>query len=487
MCVEQSLGKVENKPSDVSGTGILFFMQTFATMGFAILYSTLVLYATQKLGFTSQQATTMMGVFSAFNYGLHLFGGYLGGRFLSNRHLFVAGMFLQVLGCCLMATLTISGLYWGLAMFLTGSGLNVTCLNMMLTQRYTATDPRRERAFLWNYAGMNMGFFVGFTIAGYCQNSGQFDTLFLLATLGNVIAIVITLCYWRHLADLSTPLLSATPQQFRRRRYYGWLILLVLIPVVQVMLRQANFSRYFMLVLSMLVLLGLVGLTLTQKNRTDRQHMWAYLLLAFGSLVFFSLYQLAPMGLTLFVDKKVNLSLWGWHLTPQWVQNINTVCIVVGGPLMAYLFRWLRQKGLNIDIPIQFTAALVCMGLGMLVLPVGISLAGAEGLVAFKWIAISYILQSLGELFISPVGYAMIGRLTPQRYQGLLMGCWMMITGVAGLIASRISAAMPAENSAMANAGYSHIFSQLGWAALITALILWVLTPTLRKLIGRQA
>ncbi|CAY74009.1 hypothetical protein EPYR_01629 [Erwinia pyrifoliae DSM 12163] len=76
----------------ITGTGALFFIQTFATMGFAVLYSSLLLYATKRLGFSEGQASTMMGVFGAFNYGLHLFGGYLSGRFLSNRHLFVLGM-----------------------------------------------------------------------------------------------------------------------------------------------------------------------------------------------------------------------------------------------------------------------------------------------------------------------------------------------------------------------------------------------------------
>ncbi|MEP7098410.1 MAG: MFS transporter, partial [Dokdonella sp.] len=131
------------------GTAALFFIQIVCTLGFAVLYSTLVLYATRHLGFPAAEATAIMGVFGAFNYGLHLFGGYLGGRFLSNRNLFVGGMVLQVLGCALIAAGTTASLYWGLALFLTGSGLNVTCINMMLTQRFTPEDSRREGAFLW--------------------------------------------------------------------------------------------------------------------------------------------------------------------------------------------------------------------------------------------------------------------------------------------------------------------------------------------------
>ena len=155
------------------GTAALFFIQIFSTLGFAVLYSTLVLYATKHLQLSVKVATTLMGVFGAFNYGLHLFGGYLGGRFLSNRNLFVGGMAVQVIGCACIATGTLAMFYVGLALFLTGSGLNVTCINMMLTQRFTPEDPRREGAFLWNYAGMNVGFFVGFSAAGYFQATAE--------------------------------------------------------------------------------------------------------------------------------------------------------------------------------------------------------------------------------------------------------------------------------------------------------------------------
>ena len=96
------------------GTAALFFIQIFSTLGFAVFYSTLVLYATKHLHLNTKIATTLMGVFGAFNYGLRLFGGYLGGRFLSNRNLFVGGMALQVMGCARVSTGTLPLFYVGL-------------------------------------------------------------------------------------------------------------------------------------------------------------------------------------------------------------------------------------------------------------------------------------------------------------------------------------------------------------------------------------
>src|SRR5438034_501128 len=172
----------------------------------------------------------VMGVFGAFNYGLHLFGGYLGGRFLSNRNLFVGGMALQVIGCACIATGTLTLFYVGLALFLTGSGLNVTCINMMLTQRFTPEDPRREGAFLWNYAGMNVGFFVGFSAAGHFQATESYSSLFIFATLGNFVAIILAFFNWKTLTDRNPPLLDKTPKQFRLRQLAGNGILLGPVP-----------------------------------------------------------------------------------------------------------------------------------------------------------------------------------------------------------------------------------------------------------------
>src|SRR6476469_5669725 len=252
------------------GTAALFFIQIFATLGFAVLYSTLVLYATKHLHLGVKEATVLMGVFGAFNYGLHLFGGYLGGRFLSYRKLFVGSMALQVIGCACIASGTLPLFYVGLALFLTGSGFNVTCINMMLTQRFTPEDPRREGAFLWNYAGMNVGFFVGFSAAGYFQATQSYSSLFIFATLGNFAAIILALFNWKTLADRNTPLLDATPKQFRLRQLSGIGIMLGVVPIVWLMLQRPSGAETIIKAICGAVALTLIYLTLRHRDRREK-------------------------------------------------------------------------------------------------------------------------------------------------------------------------------------------------------------------------
>ena len=482
-----TLSSLKNKLANIpEGTAALFFIQVFATLGFAVLYSTLVLYATRHLHFPARDAAAIMGVFGAFNYGLHLFGGYLGGRFLSNRNLFVGGMVLQVLGCACISGGTVATLYWGLALFLTGSGLNVTCLNMMLTQRFAPADTRREGAFLWNYAGMNVGFFVGFAVAGHYQLTESYASLFLFATVGNFLAIVLAGFNWKALTDLNTPLLSATPGQFKARFIVGVLILLGLVPILWILLQHRESTETLLKAICALVAAVLVYLTLKHRDPVEKNNMWAYLILALGSLMFWALFQMAPSGLQLFAVNNVNLHVWGVEVAPQWIQNINTVVIVVGGPLMAALFFRLRAQGWTIDLPKQFAVALILMGFGFLALPAGISLADDQGKVAFVWLFASYVLQSIGELLISPVGYAMIGKLAPREYQGIMMGSWMLVTGLASLFAGDFSGMIPepAGSTALStNPAYASLFAQLGWGSTAVGIVLVLLIPFLRKLI----
>lgn len=472
------------------GTVVLFFIQIFATLGFAVLYSTLVLYATNHLQLPAKAATAVMGVFGAFNYGLHLFGGYLGGRFLSNRNLFVGGMAAQVVGCACIAAGSLAMFYVGLAFFLTGSGLNVTCINMMLTQRFTPEDPRREGAFLWNYAGMNVGFFVGFTAAGYFQGTESYASLFIFATLGNLVSIVLAAVSWKTLADRNTPLLVATAKQFRVRFLAGIGILLGLIPLVWLMLQSTDTTEILLKGICAAVALMLIYLTMRHPDRREKRNMTAYLILTLGSLAFWSLYQMAPSGLMLFGVHNVDLRIGQVEIQPQWIQNINAVCIVVGGPLLAALFTRMRARGWRIDIPQQFATALLLMALGFLVLPLGIKLAGADGRSAFAWLFASYVLQAVGELLISPIGYAMIGKLAPRQYQGVMMGSWMLVSGLASLFAGDFSGMVPEPKGTTAvatNPEYASLFGALGLGSLVVGVALVLLIPFLRKLITDKA
>jgi POT family proton-dependent oligopeptide transporter len=229
-------------------------------------------------------------------------------------------------------------------------------------------------------------------------------------------------------------------------------------------------------------------LAIRQPNKQQTQKMMAFVMLMIASLVFWSLYQIAPMGLTLFIKHNVDTHLFGIVLSPQWIQNVNTVVIVLGGPIIGMVYTKLRAKGVDINIPLQFACALFLIGAAFLILPSGIAGADLQGLTHVNWVLACYLLQSLGELLISPVGYAMIGQLAPSNLQGMMMGAWMMMTGVAATASNHFSNMMIGETLSndplVTNGGFSNVFALLGWVALAAGIGLLLLTPMLKRLMS---
>lgn len=472
------------------GVFALFVIQVVSTLSFSVLYSTLVLYMKDKLGMEISIANSIMGVFIAFNYALHLLGGFWGGRLLSNRSLFCVGMLAQVIGCVLLASEQQMYLNYGLAAFLTGSGLNVTCLNCMLTQRFAPTDTRRETAFLWNYAGMNIGFFVGFSLSGAYQLTHDYQTLFLLSSLGNVIALFFCLFYWKQLGDIDTSFSRLRQSSKRKLRVWGMVCILTLPVLLSKMIQYASLANQLILLTGVVMMILIVWLALQQHNKEAKDKILAFAIFMLVSTVFWMLYQIGPMGLTLFIAQNVQRDYGSFIIPPQWFQNINTICIVIGGPVLGLALNKLRARGVQVNIPAQFFMSLSLIGLAFIILPIGIFFADSAGMVDPLWILASFVLQSLGELLISPIGYAMVGALAPSHLQGTMMGLWMLNSGVGATLASYSSNLMitgsDGLNPLSTNAGYSQVFMALGLFALFGSLVVYWMIPKLRLLTHEQ-
>ncbi len=468
------------------GIVALFFIQVVSTLSFSVLYSTLVLYMKGKLGLQANVANSIMGVFIAFNFALHLLGGLWGGRLLSNRSLFCVGMLAQVVGCLLLSVSSVTFLYYGLAAFLTGSGLNVTCLNCMLTQRFAPDDTRRETAFLWTYAGMNIGFFIGFSLSGIFQMTQNYQRLFLLSSLGNLIALLICLYCWQQLADKDTAFSKKDKPAQRKAMFLGLMGIISLPLILTQILQYAEWANKLVLVTGVCMLILIIAIAHQQPEKEAKNKILAFAVLMIVSTIFWMLYQIGPMGLTLFIDHNVQREYGSLIIPPQWFQNINTIAIVFGGPLLSILFAKMRKNGVQINIPAQFALALLFIGVAFALLPISIRCANADGLVNPLWIVLSYILQSVGELLISPIGYAMIGSLAPSSLQGVMMGMWMLNTGVGATLSSYSSNLMISNQEStspiLTNGGYSHVFLMLGLFAIFSAFVLLVLVPKLREL-----
>ena len=245
---------IRNLPKMPQGVAALYYIKIFSTFSFAILYSSLSLYITKQLGLSNTVSNTVVGLFLAFNFVLHLLGGLIGGNYLSNRFLFFITTIMKGIGMVFLASLQASMLYIGLSLFLVGCGLNTTCYNNMLTQRFHPNDNRRDKAFFLSYSVMNMGFFAGFILSGFYDYSNQYQQLFYGGAVANVITLLLMVFSWKDLADNDTPLALMSISAQRLRKLIGISGVLALTPLLIVCLGLANFSNSLVVVLSIIML-----------------------------------------------------------------------------------------------------------------------------------------------------------------------------------------------------------------------------------------
>lgn len=358
------------------GSTLLFFLQVFSMFSYAVLYSSLVLFMKQGLSFNTHMANMVMGNFIAFNYGLRLMGGYLGGRLLSYRNLFAVGIILQIVACLFLSLEAIRVFYWGLALFLVGAGISVTCINMMLTQLFKPEDKGREAAFLWNYSGMNLGFLLGFLMAGYFQLSLNFHSLFIFSSFSGVITIILAASYWHKIKDRNTFLAKRLANQLVNQQkkvhiknfIIGMTTIILLIPALHYLLNRSGFSNKFVIVSGFAMLLFIFTLALQQPKKLFKFRIMAFIILSLVSVIFWAMYQIAPMGLTVFALYNVDRNVYGFLITPQWIQIINTVVIIIGGPLLIVILKKIRAR-IRFSIPLQFSASMLMIGIGFILPP----------------------------------------------------------------------------------------------------------------------
>lgn len=468
-------------------TGVipLYFIQACSTCSFAILYASLGLYITNQLGLSTSLSNGVVGLFLAFNYILQLLGGLIGGRYLSNRALFCITIFIQSVGLYFLALAHPSYLYFGLSFFLVGCGLNTTCYNALLTQRFLPNDERRANAFFMSYGSMNIGFCVGNISSGFFDFSSEYQYLFYACMITNALTLLLISKYWAHFIDHNLPLTQVKNHKMALyRKALGLIITLLLIPSMFLCFHSAQFSSGIVVALSLVMFSVILILGLRQKSKTDKQKIMAYLILALSTILFWVIYFTGPMGITLFIKNNVDKSLGGFELATQWIKNINPMVIVGGAPLMVMLTNRLKARGYSLSVTNQFVCAFVLLALSFFFLSCGIIFANGEGYAPLFWVVLHIIAQGLSELLITPVGYAMIGRIAPPHLQGVLMGAWMLVTGVAASISPYFSNAMTKTeslNPLLTNSDFLDVFKQLGLWSLGGAIGLYFISRTIKS------
>jgi proton-dependent oligopeptide transporter, POT family len=225
-------------------------------------------------------------------------------------------------------------------------------------------------------------------------------------------------------------------------------------------------------------------------DRKEFQMMVAAMVLIVFNTVFWTLFEQAGSSLTLFADRNTDMSVFGlFSITAGQTQFFNAFWIVLLAPFFSMMWNGMAKRGLEPSIPIKFGIALVGVGLGFLFLVWGSSFAGADFKVGLWWLAGLYLIHSIAELCISPVGLSMITKLSIARIVGMMMGVWFLSIAVAQYVAGMVAQVASVEtvggqvtNLKVSLDTYVGVFTTIGWISMGIGVVLLLLSWPLKKL-----
>lgn len=456
----------------------LVFIKMFLIIPFCVLYSTLILFLTKHLHINDSVAANITASFLAYTGIVRIIAGYLGDRFFSFRSLLAISALAMISGCILTAFK--STMYFGITLITIGSGLSIA-VNCILTEIFQSDNRQREKAFLYNYSGMNIGYIIGYLFCGYFQLKDNYLALFACGSCCGLIALGLIYSNWKYLNGKNSSISTLNSLEKNKAYAKGLCLLCFLMTAIYLILQYSITSNVLIFIVELCMIFVIGKACLGQQCSKTRDKIIAYLLLIIPALLFWTLYNLIPLALTLFIERNVDRHYLGMFIAPQWTQIISTIVIIFGGPILCMLFTLLRKRDLRIEVPQQFQLALVLIGLSFGLLSMGIYYCDARGYTNFNWIATSSISQSIGELLIAPIGFAMIGQLAPVNLRGIMMGNWMMLIGLGAITANYISQIIFSDNlhdsisPLVTNVSYSKVFLLLCLVSLVIAMFMYFL------------
>jgi proton-dependent oligopeptide transporter, POT family len=490
------------------GLSTLFFTEMWERFSYYGMRALLILFMTAPvaaggLGFDTATAGPIYALYVSSVYFLSVPGGWIADRILGlRRAVFVGGVIIMSGHICL-AIPSISTFYLGLTLIAVGTGLLKSNVSVLVGKLYSPDDVRRDAGYSIYYMGINSGAFIAPLITGWLAQGETFkrflssagispDTSwhwgFGAAALGMFLGLVQYVAGGKHLApDGLHPVRPADPAEAarvdRQVRLVGLTTLAVAVIVVVLLLAGVlNFnaeaiSRNFKWVLIAVTVAFFSWLFLSRGwTREERKSLLVIAVLFGAATVFWMAYEQAGSTLNLFAARNTDNSIFGHSFPPSWYQSLPPLFIILFAPVFAAV--WLRLGRRNPSSPAKFALALVLLGVGFAVMIGAASAAVAGARVSPLWLVLSYLLQTLGELCLSPVGLSAMSVLAPARIAGLVMGVWFLALSVGNYLAGMAS-------SVYETLPLPTLFSIVTATALATAVILTLLIKPIRRMMAR--
>src|SRR5580700_7079627 len=430
------------------GLSTLFFTEMWERFSYYGMRALLILFMTATvahggLGFPTSKAGAIYGLYTAMIYLFSLPGGWLADRIIGLRRGVLWGGVIIAFGHFSMAIPSLTTFYIGLALIVIGTGLLKPNISTLVGTLYTEQDVRRDAGFSIYYMGINIGALISPLVCGYLGENINWHYGFGAAGVGMTLGLVQYSLGAKYLGDAGLTG-SRAEGDFRllKRSLAGALIVILAGAVVALSgalpFSAEGLSDGFGIILTGIVVVFFVWL-LTAKgySSAERGRFWAILVLFIASAAFWSAFEQAGSTLNLFAERNTNMHQWDFPLwglfRASYFQSFNSIFLIALAPVLAWL--WVRLERREPSSTAKFSWGLVFVGLGFAILiPVANSTNASPW-----WLTLTYLLHTIGELCLSPVGMSAMTKLAPARIAGLMMGAWFLSISVGDFIGGRLA------------------------------------------------
>ncbi|HLN94503.1 MAG TPA: peptide MFS transporter [Flavobacterium sp.] len=451
-----------------------------------------IFMADQLLGLalSDKEANLKYGAIQAFVYAFTFIGGIFADKILGFKKSLFFGGIVMIIGNLVIAASPKEFFFIGIALSIIGTGFFKPNISSMVGELYKEGDPRRDAGFGLFYSGINIGALLGGAICVYLGKSEDFgwSYAFLAAAVVMIIGLVTFVFTRNSLGAIGDSPLANTPASSRRMKeiavYVGSLLT---IPLIFIMVRNTEYTDYFMYTIGPLAVAYFLFETYrTGDVKAQKKLFAAFIFIAF-SVVFWAFFEQSGGSLALFAKYNLQDNLLGFNADPNIINNTsNSVFVIVFSPLIGLVWLAMAKKKIEPNTVIKF-------GLGFLFLAGAFYtfyytrfFADATGRTSLTVFTAAYLIITLGELCLSPIGLSIMTKLSPKRLSGMMMGMWFLASAygqyAAGLLGAGMSSPDENASAAVKLQGYTEGYYQLAIYALIAGVVLIVISPVVRKL-----
>lgn len=475
-----------------TGLAILFGTEMWERFSYYGGRALLILYMTasvtgqnQGLNMSVAEAGALYALYVSGVYFTNLPGGWISDKFLGARNsVFWGGVIIACGNLVLGLTTGRPLFYLGLFLNCIGTGLLKPNVSTMVGSLYADKDPRRDSAFAIYYVGINLGAFLSPLLAGYVGQKIDWNFGFIVVGVGMIFGLILFKWGGRFLgnAGLKTDAMSQNKLEINKTAWIiiGIILILILLCVTGIIpVSVTGLSDVMGILLLTLPAAFMAYLYLAGGfNANEKNRIIAIFIFYVAAALFWGAFEQAGSTLTLFADRNTENKVFGFEFPSTWWQSINSMWILLLSPVFAIVWLKLNKIGKEPSTPIKFAVGLLFAGLGFLLLvPAAKNIEMTSGKVGILWLLFTYMLHTIGELCLSPVGLSAMTKLAPVKIVGSMMGIWFMGASLGNWIGGRVGGLFE-------QFPIKQIFLYVFLTSAAAALLMLVLSPWTKRLMG---